>query len=361
MPSSRPHLLSKLTSKFGFSKSVSRPYSPHVFPKLSKHVAWLFVALVFPPGIASLHSQESGQSTNFPEAVRSTTIRSSYDQSEQPALFFMPASAQSGNQAVPLLVGLHSWSGDYRQKASVPMAEWCVAKGWAFVHPDFRGPNWTPQACGSDAAVQDVLDAVDFIKSQGRIDPSRCYLMGTSGGGHMSLLVAGRHPEIWAGVSAWVPICDLSAWFYECRIAGRRYADDLLKAIGAPPHVAPQQYARRSPIIWLQRAKNLPIDINAGINDGHTGSVPVSHALVAFNQLVPKANQITEQEILEFTGHRRVPESLKRSDLSDPLYKEKQPLFRRTAGKARITLFDGGHEGIPLAGLNWLDQQQRKR
>ena len=51
-------------------------------------------------------------------------------------------------QAVPLLVALHTWSGDYKQRASIPYAQWCIEKGWAFVHPQFRGPNRRPEATG---------------------------------------------------------------------------------------------------------------------------------------------------------------------------------------------------------------------
>ena len=240
------------------------------------------------------------------------------------------------------------------------MAEWAVRKEWAFIHPNFRGPNWTPDACGSDLAVQDVIDAIKHVKQKCPIDESRVYLMGTSGGGHMSLLVAGRHPELFTAVSAWVPITDLSAWFYECQASGRRYAIDMLKAIGAPPHHARAAYEQRSPIHWLQRAHSVSFDINAGIRDGHEGSVPISHSLVAFNQLAAPQDHISATDVIEFTGTSQVPQALIDSALIDNNYGQKKPLFRRTSKKARITIFDGGHEGIPAAGLDWLARQKKR-
>lgn len=45
-----------------------------------------------------------------------------------------------------------------------------------------------PPATGSDLAVQDVLDAVDFAAQEGGIDPERVFVVGFSGGGVMSLL-----------------------------------------------------------------------------------------------------------------------------------------------------------------------------
>lgn len=302
--------------------------------------------------------------TSFPPEIAEVQIPSSIDQSPQPSLAYFPPPSEQKNATVPLLVGLHSWSGDYRQTANIPMAEWCVAKRWAFIHPNFRGPNWTPEACGSDLAVQDVVDAVNFMRAKGAIDESRIYLMGSSGGGHMSLLVAGRHPTIWAGVSAWVPITDLSAWFFETRVSGRRYAVDMLKSIGSPPSqssLSQKHYQHRSPLPWLAQARSVPIDINAGIHDGHEGSVPISHSLTAFNHLVPETERIAETDILEMTGKRRIPESLIDPNLRDSHYGEKRPLFRKTAANARITIFDGGHEGIPNAGLSWLSQQRKRR
>ena len=83
--------------------------------------------------------------------------------------------------------------------------------------PNFRGRNRRPEATGSELAVEDIVSAVDYGKRTTRIDENRIYLVGTSGGGYSCLLMAGRHPRLWAGVSAWVPIYDLEAWYYETK------------------------------------------------------------------------------------------------------------------------------------------------
>jgi dipeptidyl aminopeptidase/acylaminoacyl peptidase len=59
--------------------------------------------------------------------------------------------------------------------------------------------------------IGDVLSAVDCAKGHARVDDSRMYAVGWAGGGYLGLLLAGRVPEMWAGVSAWVPISDLNA------------------------------------------------------------------------------------------------------------------------------------------------------
>jgi poly(3-hydroxybutyrate) depolymerase len=306
---------------------------------------------------ASLHAEDK-----TPD-LREVTIKSSHDSTEQPAMAYLPPA---GDKPAPLLVILHTWSGDYRQRGWVDtcLAE-CQRRGWALIHPDFRGPNWTPAGCGSAAARQDVLDAVDYMKQKTQIDSRRVYLVGTSGGGHMALVMAANAPKVWAGVSAWVPISDLAAWHAECRKAGRGYTAHMEKACGGAPGHSPEvdrQYRDRSSLPRLAAAKGLPVDINTGIHDGHTGSVPISHSLRAFNVLAAAngmpEKQLTDQQIETMTQGRRIPDDLAAEKVDEP-GRESSVLFRREAGPARVTVSDGGHSGDMPTALEWLGRQSR--
>ncbi len=291
-------------------------------------------------------------------------IRSSADGSPQKALWWTPAT--DARKPVPLLVALHSWSSDYTQKESGEYLKRCRKRGWALIHPDFRGPNRRPEACGSDLAVADIMDAVAYAREHASIDPRRIYLVGVSGGGYMTLLMAGRHPEVWAAASAWVPIFDLDAWYRETKTRGLRYAADMDAVFGGPPGenaARDSYYRRRSPIYCLTAARGLPVDVNAGIHDGHTGSVPVSHSLQAFNMLAvangKKDRVIPAQDIAAIVETERIPESLAGTK-SDPTY-AKSVLFRRQAGPVRVTLFDGTHEMLMDAAFSWLEGKTKKR
>ncbi len=295
----------------------------------------------------------------WPPQVKEITYTTSADSTLQPALFYAPTT----EKPVPLLVALHTWSADYTQTMSVPYAKWCIEKGWVFIHPNFRGPNRKPQATGSQLVVKDIISAVDYARRKAKVDSTRIYLVGASGGGYTSLLMAGRAADIWAGVSAWVPITDLKAWFYECVKAGRKYSKDIVKSCGGVPGAGPQvdlEYKKRSPITYLKNAVALPLDINAGITDGHTGSVPVSHSLRAFNLVAAEKDRICQADITYFVERAEVPAHLKKK-LIDPSYGKKTPLFRRTSGKARVTLFDGGHEIVYQAALTWLAKQRKQQ
>jgi len=295
---------------------------------------------------------------NWPAEVQEIRYLCKADGTMQPAMFYKPAGVVG---KVPLLVALHTWSGNYKQKMSVPYAKSCIERGWVFIHPHFRGPNWTPQAAGSEMVIADILDAVEYAKANAPVDPNRIYLVGASGGGYTALLMAGRAPEVWAGVSAWASITDLRAWYFQCKKAGRRYVGHMLKACGGAPGDSKEvdrEYRKRSPLTYLEKAKGVALDINAGIRDGHTGSVPVSHSLRAFNVVAEPKDRICEEDIEFFVEKGDVPVHLK-SIVSDPSYGAKQPLFRRSSGKARITIFDGGHEIIFDAAFGWLSKQRK--
>jgi acetyl esterase/lipase len=287
--------------------------------------------------------------------VREITYPSSIDNSQQRSMFYNP-----GGRRMPLLIALHTWSAGYEQP-NYGYAEWCIANGWVFMHPDFRGFNNKPEATGSELVVADIVSAVEYARNAADIDPERIYLMGCSGGGYAALLLAGRHPEIWAGVSSWVPIFDLATWHRDSSIRRNGYAEHLELSCGGAPGSSPAadaEYRKRSACTYLANAKNVLLDINTGITDGHTGSVPVSHALNAYNLLAASADRVADADIEYMVEKAAIPPALQDPALKDPLYGEMPPLFRKVSGNVRITVFDGGHSSVLPAGLGWLNEQR---
>jgi hypothetical protein len=125
---------------------------------------------------------------------------------------------------------------------------------------------------------------------------------------------------------------------------------------GGTPASAANEYKLRSPLPYLHQAKGLPIDIQAGIQDGHTGSVPVSHSLRAFNEIAAAAGhpeaRFSEPDIAHIVSTKQVPPD---SPAPPVEHRRTRILLRRTAGPARITLFDGGHETDFPAAYLWFD------
>ena len=290
-------------------------------------------------------------------------VRSSKDGSEQPCWFWAPEKAKT--EAVPLIVAFHTWSYDYRQISNFTTSlEQAKKAGWAMVGPNARGPNWLPQACGSDLVVSDVLDAVEYAKAHAKIDASRIYAIGGSGGGHLTLLMAGRAPEVFAGAAAFCPISDIAQWWRERGDNGKRvegYALHIAKACGGSPAEKPEEYSRRSPLTWLARAREagVPVYIATGIHDGHTGSVPVGHAIRAFNALADEKDRVSDADIDFIEKNQKVPASLAFKG-TDPFYSEAKRIHMRcTSANARLTLFEGGHSGNFPAGFDFLSRQAK--
>ena len=285
-------------------------------------------------------------------------VTSSIDQIEQPCYLILPDGFKKDGPLLPLLVCLHTWSGNVEQRQKETEAE-CAKRGWIFLFPNFRGRNDKPDACGSIKAQQDILDAVDWVLERYPIDQKRIYLTGTSGGGHMSMLMAGRYPDRWTAVSAWVGISDLAAWHAKHVETGY---GKMMRACcsGAPgeSEKIDKEYRDRSPLTWLHQAVDVPLDLAAGVHDGHKGSVPIRHSLEAFNTVAKALGKpvISEEEIVQLSRtDGRLDNPQPGDNVKDATY-GREIYLRRTAGKARVTIFEGGHEGIAPAALDWLSR-----
>lgn len=294
-----------------------------------------------------------------PEVVE-IEIESSVDGARERALFYDSGS----ERAKPLLVVLHSWSSTHRQNIHIPYARFAIDNDWVFVHPSFRGPNRRAEATLSELAVQDVLDAVDAAIASADVDTSRIYLLGYSSGAMMALVLAGREPDRWAGVAAWVGVYDLAAWYREVQPRGSRYARDIRVACGGAPRPgtdAEAECRRRSPSGWLHRAAGrTPVLIAHGVGDRLAS---VEHAMRAWDALAAPEDRFSDEARERISSRRRVP-----PDLYETLHDGEAPHFdasdapvvlRRTSQGATLVLFRGAHDMFYQPGLAWLSEQQR--
>ena len=279
-----------------------------------------------------------------------------FDQSMQPAQFI----AAEGTAPRPLVVCLHTWSYGHEQESYVRYAELAKIQNWHMIFPKFRGPNWQPDGCGSDLVVSDLEDAVSYVKNNYPVDPACIYLTGGSGGGHCSLLLAGRRPDLWTAVSAWCPISDIALWHVQSRARKSGYADHIESACGGNPAESDEvrkEARKRSPLTWLPNAAGmLPVDISTGIHDGHTGSVPVGQAIRAFNILAAPEDRISEADIEFIETNEKVPEHLA-AHTEDQAFGGRKIHLRIQSRTARLTLFEGGHDMLPEPAFEWMGRQ----
>ena len=203
-------------------------------------------------------------------------FESSLDGSREPYLLWLPPEGK----ATALVVGLHTWSADRFNQAK-PMLPFCAERGWALLLPEFRGPNLTQnprarEAGGSALARRDIVDATRQVlaTSFGDTNPQPpVFLVGGSGGGHMSLMVAAREPFQWSAVSSWCPITDLAAWHRE----NGNYAPHIAAVCGGAPDASEEiaaEYRERSPIYYADSLARCRLLLAHG---RHDQSVPFTH------------------------------------------------------------------------------------
>ena len=194
----------------------------------------------------------------------------------QPSLFYKSDSPEKR----PLLVGLHTWSFERSNqiKNMLPFAE---KHDFNLLLPEFRGKNLSSnpickQACGSELAKQDIQDAIDYLVEQDLVDKDNIFLLGLSGGGHMALLMAGKCPEYFKAIGAYVPITDLARWAQE----NSGYAPHVIACCGTE-----EEMLRRSPISYVDTIAKANLKIFHGKTDP---IVPVSHSIRLFNTIAEK-------------------------------------------------------------------------
>ena len=289
-----------------------------------------------------------------PSPFKEVDYPCSYDNSKQKALVWFA----KGDEPRPLVVVLHTWSFNYKGGASYALP--AIRYNFHAIAPDFRGKNnvGNPESMGSDAAVADIVSAVEWMKTQVKVDENRIYLVGGSGGGHMALLMAGRHPEIWAGVSAWCPVSDIKAW---CEFhKGKGYGTHVIRNLKGDPRTdeeAAKEAAKRSPVTWLANAKGVNIDIGTGIHDGHKGSVPVTETLNAFNAVATEADRIPAEDIACMRNERKAPAGT--PEIKDPGYGSRKIHYRKVSGNTRVTIFEGAHNILSAYSFSWLQHQKK--
>ena len=241
----------------------------------------------------------------------------------------------------PLVVSLHAWMDDYRK--TDPLSVLVADESWNYIHPDFQGPNWTKEACLSEKALNDIDTAIDYAIEHGAVDPDNIFIVGASGGGYATLGAYLKSKHKVKGFQSWVPISDLTAWYYQTLDRNYPFAEDILKCTSDGKTLDPHSAKQRSPLFWeLKDSPNGTLDIYAGIEDGYTGSVPVSHSILFYNKLVleygyPEAI-VSDKEITSILSRGVAPLSPKK------YIGGREVLFSRGVPEVNIRIFKGGHE-----------------
>lgn len=244
----------------------------------------------------------------------------------------------------PLVVDLHQWSADQSGFNGDDLRFDLEVKklGWNFIRPALGGPNNGPRACCSDQVLDGILASIQFAREHGKVDASAIYLVGVSGGGYTALCAYMSGKVHVRAVVAWAAITDLASWHAEH--ATDKYGKDVEACTASSNgNLNLQECRKRSPMTIGHGQPNTPVHIFAGIHDGFTGSVPITHSVRLFNRLAdlygsPK-KKVGDAVLLEMLDRRVGPDSASGKRIAGRLVH-----LERAAGAAHLTIFEGGHE-----------------
>lgn len=298
------------------------------------------------------------KSKDWPSECEVVSIISTLDQKEQYGYFYKSKS----KKPQPLIVSLHTWSGGYDQKDTLSWQ--CIRQDYNYIHPDFRGPNNTYEACGSPMVLNDIEDAIDYAIKHANVDPNEIHITGVSGGGYATLLAYMTTKHRIKTFSAWVPISNLIDWYHESEGRKNKYSRDIALATTGLTfgekeyHIDEQEAKKRSPIFMetpISQRMNSKLYIYAGVHDGYTGSVPITHSINFFNKIVMEMDKaetnalIPGEDIINLLTYRG-------ASVQGPIGHRDVYYKRSYKDKLHITIFDGGHERLDDIALSLIEE-----
>lgn len=277
-------------------------------------------------------------------------IKSSKDNSLQKSYFYKSKS----NEPKPLIVSLHTWSGDYSQNDG--LAEICKQKDLNYIHPDFRGANKTANACCSELALTDIDDAITYAIKNSNVDTTKIYVIGVSGGGYATLSTFMKSKHKIKKFSAWASITDLIAWYNESRIRKSNYAENILDCTDSKNGLNIENAKQKSPLYWnspTEKLQNSKLFIYAGIYDGIQGSVPITHSINFYNKL------LSDMKVSDTLNYVSITEKLNLLEKREPLGEfgniaDRKICLKKEFGNVRLIIFEGNHEMLTEFALNEL-------
>jgi dipeptidyl aminopeptidase/acylaminoacyl peptidase len=155
--------------------------------------------------------------------------------------------------------------------------------GFAVFAPSYRGEDGSQGVIEvAKGEVSDVLNGLEVFKQDGRLDPNRITMMGTSHGALIGLLAVSRSDQFKALVFAY-GVSDIFAWWDYLVATNQVGTDALTKRIyGTGPTSRPESFRIRNGMNVLETV-NVPVLILQGELDT---TVPSSQAQALYDGLI---------------------------------------------------------------------------
>jgi dipeptidyl aminopeptidase/acylaminoacyl peptidase len=151
-----------------------------------------------------------------------------------------------------------------------PFVKEAVQRGYVIVTPNYRGSTgygeaWHKAIDYGGYEVDDVISAVDYLKTLSYVDPDRIGIMGWSHGGYITLLSVFREKHPFKAGAAIVPVTNL---VFRLSYKGPSYQWDFAtqKRIQGLPFEKNEEYIKRSPLYHVDKLQ-VPLLVHVSTND----------------------------------------------------------------------------------------------
>lgn len=134
----------------------------------------------------------------------------SFDGLRVSARLYLPVASLGYSPPFPVVYYVHG--GPQSQERpdfawfSMPLIQYLTLRGFAVFVPNVRGSTgyglrytkWVDRDWGGKDRLDHLFAMQEVLPKDRRLDTSRAGVVGRSYGGYMSLMLAGRHPELWS-------------------------------------------------------------------------------------------------------------------------------------------------------------------
>lgn len=203
-------------------------------------------------------------------AVRTWTIHyTAHNGTDRLAYVVLPTwYGPTKNPQIPVIISPHGRNANglsnTRYFGNLP-----AAGRFAVISPDGMGRRLALKSYAYRGQIDDLARMPDFAERELpwlHLDRSRVYALGSSMGGHETLMLVARHPDLLAGAAALDSVTDLHRRYAQLpdtacdkvclKSWGKPYGLVLQAAmreeVGGTPSEAPKAYAARSPLAFAR-------------------------------------------------------------------------------------------------------------
>jgi dipeptidyl aminopeptidase/acylaminoacyl peptidase len=197
------------------------------------------------------------------------SYRSSVGDMDIPAYLFQP-TAKRGNRGHAAMIWVHGGVHGNWGLNMFPFVKEAVERGYVIIAPEYRGSTGYGEAHHQAIdyggyEVDDVVSAVEYLKTLPHVDPDRIGIMGWSHGGYIAMLAVFRDSHPFKAAAAMVPVTNL-VFRLSYKGPGYQWEFATQKRIGGLPFEKREIYIERSPLYHVDKLQ-VPLLVHVATND----------------------------------------------------------------------------------------------